>query len=81
MPSSDIPIIDAIVLLEKFSGKGGWTYAALPGVKTIKSNPFGWQKVRGFIDDFPGTFSSIKSVTCGSEHEKRIETNTSKRKE
>lgn len=52
MRSTDIPIIDAVVLLEKFSGKGGWTYAALPGVKTVKSNPFGWQKVRGFIENF-----------------------------
>jgi hypothetical protein len=39
-------------LLEKFPGKGGWTFAMLPGIITDKKQPFGWRKVCGFIDDF-----------------------------
>ncbi len=37
--------------LQKFSGKGGWTYAAIPEIKPNTKNPFGWVKVSGFIDD------------------------------
>lgn len=39
-------------LLQKFPGKGGWTYAAIPEIVQIKNNPFGWVKVKGFIDDY-----------------------------
>lgn len=49
---SSSPLIDKKVRLEKFPGKGGWTFARLPEVKPDKSQPFGWRKVRGFIDDF-----------------------------
>lgn len=37
-------------LLEKFPGKGGWTYLLLPGIAPDKSNPFGWVQVKGFIN-------------------------------
>lgn len=37
-------------LLEKFSGKGGWTYVLLPDIAPNASNPFGWVIVNGFID-------------------------------
>lgn len=46
-----IPIVDIHIMLEKFPGKGGWTYAALPGVQPDKRNPFGWIKVKGYIDE------------------------------
>lgn len=39
-------------LLEKYPGKGGWTYAAIPEVLQDKNAPFGWVKVRGLIDNF-----------------------------
>lgn len=45
------PLVDAVYRLEKFSGKGGWTYAEIPEVLQNKNNPFGWVKVRGSIDD------------------------------
>jgi hypothetical protein len=45
-------LVNTSVLLEKYPGKGGWTYAALPSVKPDKSNYFGWIKVKGFIDDY-----------------------------
>lgn len=39
--------------LQKFPGKGGWTFAAIPEIVPDKKNPFGWVKVKGFIDDVP----------------------------
>lgn len=46
------PLIDKKYLLEKFPGKGGWTYAVIPEVLQDKHSHFGWVKVKGFIDDF-----------------------------
>jgi len=39
--------------LQKFPGKGGWTFAAIPEIPADKKNPFGWVRVKGFIDDYP----------------------------
>lgn len=49
---SEKPLINKKYLLEKFPGKGGWTYAAIPEVLQDKHAPFGWVKVKGQIDDF-----------------------------
>ena len=46
------PLIDNEYLLEKFSGKGGWTYAAIPEIKPDKHAYFGWVRVRGSIDGY-----------------------------
>lgn len=46
------PLVDDTYLLEKFSGKGGWTYARIPEVKAKKNTPFGWKKVKGTIDGY-----------------------------
>lgn len=46
------PLIDKKYLLEKFPGKGAWTYAVIPEVLQDKHSHFGWVKVKGFIDDF-----------------------------
>ena len=46
------PLVNKIITLEKFPGKGGWTYGRLPGVKPDPHAHFGWIKVRGSIDDF-----------------------------
>jgi len=45
-------LIDAELLIQKFPGKGGWTYVALPGLKGDNANPFGWRQVRGRIDQY-----------------------------
>ena len=45
-------LTDQKYLLEKFPGKGGWTYAKIPEIKPEKNNPFGWLCVNGFIDDY-----------------------------
>lgn len=38
--------------LQRFSGKGGWTYILLPEIPKDKDAPFGIVKVRGTIDDY-----------------------------
>jgi hypothetical protein len=47
------PLINKDYLLQKFKGKGGWTYAEIPEVKPAKHSPFGWVQVKGSIDDYP----------------------------
>lgn len=43
-------LVDKKYKLEKFPGKGGWTYARVPEVLKSDDNPFGWVKVMGSID-------------------------------
>ena len=47
------PLVDKEYLLEKFPGKGGWTYAQIPEVEQDKKAWFGLVKVHGAIDGFP----------------------------
>ena len=44
--------INGTYILEKFPGKGGWTFARIPEIAQDKSNPFGWVKVNGSIDTY-----------------------------
>ncbi|RRA97756.1 DUF1905 domain-containing protein [Larkinella rosea] len=46
------PLVDGSYLLEKFQGKGGWTYAALPEVTPDKKAYFNWVKVNGHVDGY-----------------------------
>lgn len=46
------PLVNQEYLLQKFPGKGGWTYAAIPEVLQNKNNPFGWVQVKGSIDGY-----------------------------
>ncbi len=48
----EAPLINKNYLLEKFPGKGGWTYAKIPEIFPDKHAHFGWVRVRGTIDDF-----------------------------
>ncbi|MEX0361258.1 MAG: DUF1905 domain-containing protein [Allomuricauda sp.] len=59
------PIIKGEFLLQKTPGKGGWTYASIPGRIKGKSNAFGWVKVKGFIDDFPIAQYNIMPLNDG----------------
>jgi hypothetical protein len=43
-------LVNKKYLLEKYPGKGGWTYARIPEIKKDKKAHFGWVKVRGTID-------------------------------
>lgn len=47
----EIPLVDNKYLLEKYPGKGGWTYAEIPEVPQSRNTPFGWVKVKGSIDN------------------------------
>ena len=46
------PLVDKEYLLEKFDGKGGWTYAMIPEIPPGKHTHFGWVKVKGSIDGY-----------------------------
>ncbi len=52
MMSHEKPLVNSEYLLHKFPGKGGWVYAQIPEIVQNKNNPFGWVKVRGFIDTY-----------------------------
>lgn len=58
------PLVNGKYLLEKFPGKGGWTYAEIPEVLQNKNNPFGWVNVKGSIDNF--SFSHYKLMPMGN---------------
>lgn len=45
-------LIKAKILLEKFPGKGGWTFVRLPGLSPDSKKHFGTRKVSGSIDQY-----------------------------
>jgi hypothetical protein len=45
-------LVNKKYLLQKYPGKGGWTYAAIPEIPQDKKAPFGWVRVNGRIDDY-----------------------------
>jgi Domain of unknown function (DUF1905)/Bacteriocin-protection, YdeI or OmpD-Associated len=47
-----IPLVDKEYILEKFQGKGGWTFARIPEIPQNKKTPFGWVRIKGTIDHF-----------------------------
>ncbi len=50
--AQQIPLVDKEYLLEKFHGKGGWTFARIPEILQDKNKAFGWVRVRGSIDNY-----------------------------
>ena len=48
----EVPLVNGKYLLERFQGKGGWTYALIPEVLQDKKTPFGWVRVKGLIDSY-----------------------------
>lgn len=59
------PIINNKFILEKFPGKGGWTYAVIPPLATKQKTHFGTLKVSGTIDDFEVKNFSLLSMGKG----------------
>ncbi len=45
-------IVDKEYQLQKFPGKGGWTYALIPEIPSSGKIPFGWVTINGSIDDY-----------------------------
>lgn len=39
-------------MLEKYPGKGGWTYVRIPEIIKSKNTPFGFVKIKGSIDGY-----------------------------
>lgn len=60
---SEISSYNGEVLLEKFPGKGGWTFARVPVQFPKSDKPFGWLVVSGKIDEFH--FEHIKLMPAG----------------
>lgn len=45
-------IVNEKILLEKYEGKGGWTYARVPKTLANSRKAFGWKKLKGTIDNY-----------------------------
>ena len=58
------PLVDKDYLLEKFPGKGGWTFAAIPEILQNKHAHFGWVRVMGSIDGI--TFDKYYLMPMGN---------------
>lgn len=50
--NAEKPLVDRPYLLEKFPGKGGWTYAQIPEILPSKHAHFGCVRVRETIDSY-----------------------------
>jgi hypothetical protein len=48
----ETPLVHKKYQLEKFAGKGGWTYVRIPEILPAKKTHFGWVKVKGSIDGY-----------------------------
>ena len=46
------PLVNKKYKLEKFPGKGGWTYTVISEIPPDNRARFGWVKVKALIDDF-----------------------------
>ncbi|WP_423149673.1 DUF1905 domain-containing protein [Rubrolithibacter danxiaensis] len=46
------PLVQKEYMLQKFPGKGGWTFAEIPEIPQDKNSPFGWVRVKGRIDSY-----------------------------
>lgn len=60
------PLVNKKYKLQKFPGKGGWTYAMIPEIPQDKKAPFGWVKVKGSIDNY--TFNDYRLMPMGNGH-------------
>lgn len=49
---NDQILVNQPYLLEKFPGKGGWTFARIPEILPDPHAHFGWVRVNGSIDGF-----------------------------
>jgi hypothetical protein len=59
------PILHKKVLLEKYPGKGGWTYARLPEIAAGKHSHFGWVRVNGTVDGIALKHYNLMSMGNG----------------
>ncbi len=57
------PLVDKNYLLQKFEGKGGWTYVEIPEIPMPKAS-FGMLKVKGKVDSYE--FSNVHLMPLGN---------------
>jgi hypothetical protein len=62
----DNPLVDKQYQLERFPGKGGWTYITLPEIKKDKDAAFGIVRVKGTIDGYEVNNYSLMPYGNGS---------------
>ena len=60
------PLTDKEYLLERFSGKGGWTYAEITEIPRNKEAAFGIVKVKGRIDNYEISSYTLMPMGNGS---------------
>lgn len=60
-----IPLVDKEYLLEKFPGKGSWTFARIPEIQPNERTPFGWVRISGTIDNFEIRSYNLQSMGNG----------------
>ncbi|MFD2554842.1 YdeI/OmpD-associated family protein [Sphingobacterium tabacisoli] len=58
-------LTDKQYTIEKFEGKGGWTYVRLPEIAPSKNAPFGWVRVSGSVDHYPIKAYNLQSMGQG----------------
>ncbi len=63
--SMEPPIVNQLLLLKKFPGKGGWTYAEVPELAGISRANFGWVRVKGTIDNYEVSDYSLAPMKGG----------------
>ncbi|MES2556969.1 MAG: YdeI/OmpD-associated family protein [Bacteroidota bacterium] len=65
MSTEEKPLIDGEYLLERYPGKGGWTYVVLPGIPRDKKTPFNWTTVRGTVDNYELSHYTLMPISGG----------------
>lgn len=60
------PLIKKKLLLEKYPGKGGWTYCRVPKLPKGSKNNFGFVKVKGTIDGYKISKYNIMPMKDGN---------------
>jgi hypothetical protein len=60
------PLVNQQFILQKFPGKGGWTFAEIPGILGENRNTSGWVKVKGSIDDYTFNQYSLAPMRNGN---------------
>lgn len=58
-------LLDKVLILERFPGKGGWTFVRLPEIKTPSGKTLGWDKVRVLFDDYEVSEMGLLSLGNG----------------
>lgn len=64
--ATEKPLVNKQYLLERYPGKGGWTYAIIPEIAKDQRARFGWVQVKGTIDDY--AIQNYKLMPMGNGH-------------